>query len=228
MFLKKIIKGNTVKKRYEYYRLCESIRIGDKTRHRILLNLGALPELNEAERKHLANRIEALYRGHDILFAEVPRVIEQLARKYYQQLRNKNKQATDRQSSHRAANKTKQEALPKADIKSIDINSIDHDEVREVGAEWLCLQAIEELKIASLLQQRGWNKETIATALVHIVSRAVYPASEHKTAQWIENSSAIKELVFKQPQNIPAVIQNKQTVIPGKRIVRKTFIFKDQ
>jgi len=42
MFIKKITKGNKEDKQYTYYRLCQSVRIGTKTRHHNLLNLGSL------------------------------------------------------------------------------------------------------------------------------------------------------------------------------------------
>ena len=58
MFLKKITKTDTAtSKQYHYYRLCECYRIGDKTRHCNLLNLGKLDDLDETERKLLADRI---------------------------------------------------------------------------------------------------------------------------------------------------------------------------
>lgn len=57
MFIKKADKNNQGGKKYTYYRLCESIRIGDKTRHNDLLNLGTLSDLKEDDRKALSNRI---------------------------------------------------------------------------------------------------------------------------------------------------------------------------
>src|SRR5659263_642707 len=50
MFLKQIEKGTRDGKKYIYYRLCESIRIGGKTRHNNLLNLGTLSGLEEEDR----------------------------------------------------------------------------------------------------------------------------------------------------------------------------------
>jgi transposase len=201
MFLKKIIKGNKTTRIYTYYRLCESVRIGDKSRHRILLNVGELSALDEHERKMLANRIEALYQGNNALFLDIPPKVEQLAIKFYKELRDKYKTpvaATTEVSSdiHSPSGETLK------DMELVDLNSIEHDEVREVGAEWLCLQAIEELKIADLLAEKQWDKDTIATAVAHLVSRAVYPASEHKTAQWMADSSAVVSLLFKEKKII--------------------------
>ena len=192
MFLKKVIKTNKTEKEYVYYRLCESVRIGNKTRHKILLNLGDLSELEETQRKLLANRIEALYLGHTTFFDQTPDNVEQLARKFYTLLREKNKQAIAPVNNIKLTR----------DIQRVDINTIQHDEVREIGAEYLCLQALEELKLSSILQDQGWSKEKINVAMTHIISRAVYPSSEHKTAEWIESSSAVKELLFKEKKNI--------------------------
>lgn len=200
MFIKKIDKSNSGGKKYTYYRLCESIRIGSKTRHHNLLNLGKLSGLEEEDRKALANHIERLYLGINTMFVELPEKVETLAVKFYKELREKSKQ--EKKSSSMMAQPGSTEALPAKELELIDINSIQHDEVREVGAEWLCLQAIEELGISSLLASKDWDKKTISKALVLLVSRAVYPASEHKTSQWIESSSAITELIFKEHKSL--------------------------
>lgn len=200
MFLKKITKGNKATKVYTYYRLCESVRIGDKSRHRILLNTAELAGLDEHERKMLANRIESLYQGNNALFLDIPPKVEQLAIKFYKELRDKYKTlVTSENVAHSDISSPVETAK---DMELVDLNSIEHDEVREVGAEWLCLQAIEELKIADLLAEKQWDKDTIATAVAHLVSRAVYPASEHKTAQWMADSSAIVSLLFKEKKII--------------------------
>ena len=200
MFIKKIQKNNTSGKVYTYYRLCESIRIGGNTRHHNLLNLGRLTSLHDEDRKALANRIECLYLGTDSLFSEVHEKVETLAVKFYKELRDKYKKvkvAASISTQHDAAN-----ALPAKELELIDINSVQHDEVREIGAEWLCLQAIEELGIPDLLASLDWDKDNISKAMALLVSRAVYPASEHKTSQWIESSSAITELIFKEHKKL--------------------------
>jgi len=198
MFIKKITKGNKQDKQYTYYRLCESVRIGTKTRHQNLLNLGSLEGLNADEQKHLANRIESLYAGKHTLFIEPSSAkVEELAHQFYKKLRGKLQKETTAAFLPKAST-----VAVSSDFQQVDINSVQHDDVREVGAEWLCLQAIQELKIPDVLQAQGWLQDTVNTALAHLVSRAVYPASEHKTAQWMESSSAISELLFKEHQSI--------------------------
>jgi transposase len=201
MFLKKIDKGPKGGKVYSYYRLCESIRIGGKTRHNNLLNLGVLENLLPDELKMLANRIEDLYVGNtNNLFSAVSDEVEKLAVKFYKELRKKHEIAID--ISPNNGNKTIDIKVVEEDFERIDLKSIRHDEVREVGAEWLCLQAIQELGLEAVLAQTGMAQEDINKAISLIVSRAVYPASEHKTSQWMRSSSSVTELVFGVHQHI--------------------------
>ncbi len=195
MFLKKIDKGPKGGKVYSYYRLCESIRIGGKTRHNNLLNLGSLESLQPDELKMLANRIEELYLGYtNHMFSLVSTQVEQLATKFYQELREKHKVALVSTTKKVVENTDKQ--IDDIDFERVNLKTLKHDEVREVGAEWLCLQAIEELGIAAFLAGTGMEQEAIHKAIALIVSRAVYPASEYKTSQWMQSSTALTELIF--------------------------------
>lgn len=94
----------------------------------------------------------------------------------------------------------KEETTPKAarhgkDYQRIDINSICNKDVREIGVEWLSYQAVGQLRISSFLEQQGWGDSDIRLALAHIISRAVYPASELKTSSWIKENSAVCEIM---------------------------------
>jgi transposase len=194
MFLKRIEKKNKSDKIYTSFRLCESIRIGGSVRHNVLLNLGGLEGLDVNERKDLANYIECLYLGTTPMFEVTSEVVKAYATEFYSQLRDKNKQVkVDANKSAKVTN---------TDIETVDLNSIQHDDVREIGAEWLCYQAIQELGLVQMLRDKQWDEQTINRALTLIISKAVYPASEHKTAQWIESSSAISTLIFKQQTNL--------------------------
>ena len=72
--------------------------------------------------------------------------------------------------------------------------SIRHPDVREIGSEWLCYQALEQLQLADYLSNIGFSEEETRLALTQIISRAVYPASELETARWIRENSAVCEL----------------------------------
>jgi hypothetical protein len=69
--------------------------------------------------------------------------------------------------------------------------SIRHPEVREIGAEWLCRQALDQLQLSDYLSNIGFWEEETRLAITQIIARAVYPASELETACWIAENSAV-------------------------------------
>ncbi|NQV03769.1 MAG: IS1634 family transposase [Bacteroidia bacterium] len=184
---------------YRYYKLCESYRIGEKTRHRTVLILGKLEDIVIAsERKYLADRIEQLLNGAQDLFAsDIPAHIEKSARHYYAQIKRKGltKQPVRQANSIRSKDYDK-------DFQEVNLSGIGLEDVREIGSEWLCKQALEELHLGEHLKQSGWDETQADTALLHIISKACYPASEHKTAQWINDNSSVAELFNRSPGSI--------------------------
>jgi hypothetical protein len=76
----------------------------------------------------------------------------------------------------------------------VHIDTIDHRDVREIGAEWIGYHTWEQLQLSTLLLSKGWSEEQVQLAATQVISRAVYPASELKTARWIKENSAICEL----------------------------------
>ena len=87
----------------------------------------------------------------------------------------------------------------------VDVKTIKHTDARDVGAEWICLQAIRELEIDKFLQQRGWHETKINTALAHLITRTVYTPSELKSKRLMEDNSAVCELVSGNNDWIPSL-----------------------
>jgi hypothetical protein len=54
--------------------------------------------------------------------------------------------------------------------------------------------AWQKLELTQLLINGGWTEEQVQLAATQVISRAVYPASELKTARWIKENSAVCEL----------------------------------
>ncbi len=163
-----------------YFRLVESYRnVLDEVRQRTVLSVGFLSDFSGDQidliEKGICNRIT----GQQSLFedAAVSTFVEAL----YQRMIKEKK--VDLGTSD-----------PKKDIDTVDLNTLKNKDVREVGAEWLSLQAVRELGIDRYLSSRGWSDEDVSLALSHIVSRAVYPASELKTVRFMEDNSSICEL----------------------------------
>lgn len=183
MFIKSIRKYCQAEKTtHTYFRLSESYRDEHGfARQRMVLGLGRLPELPDFDQKVLfLKRLNELIKRTPTLFSPVDEKVEQLAQHYYSELKRKKK--VDLFSP------------PADDFDTVSLHTLKNKDIREVGAESLCFQAFRQLKIDGYLGSRGWDNEQVNLAATHIVSRAVYPASEHKTVSWIKENSAVCEL----------------------------------
>ena len=176
-----------------YYRLVESYRnADDRVCHRTMLNVGFLEDLSPEQmnqiQKILTQRVDQV---QNLLF-EVPvsddPVVNQYVEAYYNRL-----VAEKRIDVLQDKPKKKPYAKGK-DLEIIDLNSIRNKDVREIGAEWLSYQAAEQLQIRTFLESQGWSEEDIQLAQTHIISRAVYPASEFETSRWIKENSSVCEV----------------------------------
>lgn len=92
-----------------------------------------------------------------------------------------------------AARESYEESVRKA-RRLVDVNTIEHTDAREVGAENVCLQAIRELQIDKFLQRQGWSERKIQSTLSSLIIRTVYASSEWKTLRLMEVNSAAMEL----------------------------------
>jgi transposase len=168
-----------------YNRLIESYRnINERVCHRQMLAAGFLDELSAAQlnliQKGLNLRVEGL---DNLLFAEeTDPIVAAYIERFYQQL-SKEKRIDAPLKTNTAKN-----------WQTIDINTIRNKDVREMGPEWLCYQSLKQLKMDSFLESKGWSPDKTALALTHLISRAVYPASEYQTSRWIRENSAVCEI----------------------------------
>ena len=170
-----------------YYRLVESYRNEtDRVCHRTLLNVGFLggsitiDELNQV-RRILCKRFQDIKGGNelfDIQENNPPKVIELSDRLWTELVEKQRIDIGQKKPTDRERNMVFEE-------------SIRHPDVREIGGEWLCRQALEQLKLADFLVDTGFTEEEMQLALTQIISRAVYPASELETARWIRENSAV-------------------------------------
>ncbi len=176
-----------------YYRLLESYRNHNgQACHRTMLSAGFLDELNADQLNAIQKILTAKVANLGNPLFELPYSDDLVVLDYVERFFN-------RMVVEKRIDIPKEEATPKAamhgkDYQRIDINSIRNKDVREIGAEWLSYQAVGQLRIASFLEQQGWNDSDIRLALTHIISRAVYPASELKTSSWIKENSAVCEI----------------------------------
>jgi len=86
--------------------------------------------------------------------------------------------------------------------KMIHADTLQHSNVREIGAEWICHSTWDKLQLSGFLSSQGFSAEEVQLAATQVISRAVYPASELKAARWIKENSAVCELTGYEPEKI--------------------------
>lgn len=183
MFIKPYFKHNrTTNERYTVFKLCESYRLNGGIHHRIIINFGRLESLVTVEQKKLlASRVEELVvnGGNTLAYSVMDEQVEVLARHFYSEIKQKKRYDIKHGNE---------------DWETVNMSTLKNKDAREIGAEWLCKQAFDQLGIGNFLQQEGWSEDKISLAATHIISRAVYPASELKTVSFIKENSAISEI----------------------------------
>jgi len=176
-----------------YYRLVESYRNHcDRVCHRTILNAGYLDELNTDQLNLIQKILTSKVNNFNNPLFELPytddaTVIQYVDRFYQRMVCEKRIDVYDEKQGKKTQSGGK-------DLQIIDINSIRNKDVREIGAEWLSYQAINQLQIAPFLDRRGWSEDDVKLAQSHIISRAVYPASEFETTRWIRENSSVCEV----------------------------------
>lgn len=90
--------------------------------------------------------------------------------------------------------------------RMVNVDTLQHGNVREIGAENIAYQTWGNLQIHSFLLCHGFTQEQAMLAATQVVSRAVYPASELKTTRWIKENSAVCELTG---YNLKALTKDK-------------------
>ncbi|MDI9338407.1 MAG: hypothetical protein QM539_08275 [Alphaproteobacteria bacterium] len=86
------------------------------------------------------------------------------------------------------------EEIIKTKSRQISFDSMEHQDVRTIGSEWLCYQGLEHLGLPKFLSKLGFDETQVALTLTQIISRAVYPASKLKISKWIRENSAVSEI----------------------------------
>ena len=186
MFIRKTKKVvHETQKIYFVYQLVESIRTERGPRQRILLSLGSNIGVADEDLKLLANRIEEIFTGN-ASFVACPEEIECLAERYASKLLQR-------------ISKTTPDAIEptegEPDYQSIDMQTIQQQEPRTVGAEHLMLHLLSQIGFQKKLQKLGFSEQEVALSLATIIGRAVFPASERATYEWLIHRSGLGELI---------------------------------
>src|SRR5699024_598815 len=154
-------------------------------RQRTLLNLGAHFALERQQWPLLCTRIEQLLEGEQQLLAleAFPDGVETEAQRIVAQLLLEQPALSPDQ------------ATPKTDMHTVDVHSLELSRPRSVGVEQLGLWAMEQVGFAGLLTQMELNGPQQAAVVGSIIGRMAAPGSEQATYRWLQDQSALGELI---------------------------------
>jgi len=193
MYIRKVTHAHK-KNRQEYhtYKLVESLRTERGPRQRMLLNLGTGFTLPEEKWKDLANRIEEIVTGQECLFA-YPEEIETLARCYARKVIRYQGQSVVRESDVHSMVDAPLADVP--DYHLVDINTLENEHPRPVGAEYVIHETIKELELDKKLTSLGFNKPALDVTIGVITARLVVPSSERAAHVWLQRMTGIEDLL---------------------------------
>lgn len=188
MYIRKVEKKNKNRdKTYSYYRLVHGYKVGAKVRQQTLLNLGKLEEVPRDLHKTLADRIEMLLTGTESIFSPENSKIEVFAQKFAKEIELKGLFPSKKR-------KTAIGKVPETNYEEIALDSIENDESREIGGEWLCKQAFDRFKLDDILKEAGLNEAQTAMAQMLLTAKLLHPSSELESERWLKENSGAMEL----------------------------------
>ncbi len=177
------IKSRSTGEPYYTYRLVESVRIDNKVRQKTLINLGRHFEVPREQWGAFAQRIDQIIQGQNDLFGvQLDTQYEDIAHNYAAMVINA-----------RSHERTSDESGP--DYQSVDIASMELLRPRSVGVEHVALSAARRVGLDAKLKALGFNSTQCQAAVATIIARMVYPASELATHHWLQEHSALDELM---------------------------------
>ena len=166
-------------KSYYTYRLVENQRVGTKIRQKTVLNLGANWDVPQSDWKAVAQRVEAVQQRQISCF-EYPKHVESAAQSIVNRLR---------------ARDLNGDKLATGSVVTVDLDTMKHTDVRSVGCERLCLQALEDLQLGRTLEELGMSELDTRRALALVAAKMIHPASERETSRWIKDNRSLPELL---------------------------------
>jgi transposase len=164
-----------------YYRLVESYRNAEnRICHRTILNVGFMDDATPERLNRIQKLLTERYERKEPLFQEEEdAIVKHYVEDFWQRIVSSKK--LDLLSVDKLS-------------RMVNMDTLRHTDAREIGAENIAYQTWEKLDLTQLLLSAGFTQEQAMLAATQVVSRAVYPASELRTARWIKENSAVCEL----------------------------------
>jgi transposase len=176
------------------YTLAQTVRVDGKVKQRAILYLGSDPLLGDrANRATVLRLLQAkIFRNGELFDGEgpenqAPEVLRELAGALFEKYRIKYGDAPSKNEASIPP------APAKAEYHNIDIKSLEVADVKTFGAEHLCKQVLDRLRLADCFSSLGMTKKQSDKALLSIAARAIFSSSEYRTSQILRTNSALPE-----------------------------------
>ena len=169
------------------YSLAQTYRADGKVKQRAILYLGSSELLfDKANRAIVLAILKSKIFGSQELFPiNAPKPLYDLGLALYEKYCLKYGDAPTRD----------QVSIPpapaKAEFHNIDIKGLEVEQVKTYGAEHLCKQTLDKLQLRDCFKTLSMSENQIQKSLLAIASRAIFSASEHKTAQYLQTNSSL-------------------------------------
>lgn len=188
MYIRKVNKKDQATgEMYVTYRLIEAYRnASGKPRQQVLLNLGSGFDVNPDNWKELVTRVETILTNQPCLFglpAELEREAQRMAGLI---IKRQVLQQPEPRLSHN---------INTAEFHAVNLDSLQHHDIRSVGAEYVGYHAACQLSLGEFLLTQGLSQKQVNTALASIISRLCAPMSEYSTHDYLQHDSALDELL---------------------------------
>jgi hypothetical protein len=206
MFIRRTKTRTTASGEHYYsYRLVDSYRVDQCVRQRSLLNLGSGFSFPREQWPELSQRIAQIVFGQTTLLLPFSPEVEREAQNITALLLSKyagtdlllspEKADTDTPESAATAEYQPQDQVDNRDLHCVDLNSLEFMNSRSVGGEAVALSALKQVKLDDKFAALGFNRKQISAAIGNIIGRMVQPGSELSTHQWLQERSALGELL---------------------------------
>ena len=188
MFIRQTRTNNTATgESYFTHRLVRSERVQGKVRQVTVLPLGRHFPFKQEDWPLLCLRIEQNLSGQEVLIdSTCPDNIERAAQRYAAAVIAR-APVPDQQVSD--------PAIVPRDYADVDVDSVQLVQPRSVGVEHLGLHALSQLGFIEKLTELGINGPMRAAIIANIIGRMAKPASELATWNWLQQHSALGELM---------------------------------
>ena len=177
----------------EYYRLKESFRdAAGRVRSRIIMTVGFLPGLSAEEIRDIGRGLNYLQanRCPETLWGDAFSHYSETVREHVKSIWTE----MVRLDAVDVPKSKLDEGVRKA-RKMVYTDTLRHTDARNVGAEWLCLQAVRQLRLEEFLLAQGWSEEKVKIAVAHLITRTIYAQSEFRSIDIMWENSGICELL---------------------------------